>query len=117
LQVVRVTNTFMGNYMKRICVNYGSNPGFRPEYLDTAKRIGTVIGRTGLELVYGGPNVGLMNVSGYFNPFLTFLDHAVCEGFIRKEHRDILFVSEEPQDLLKGFDAFVVPAVEKWIEI
>jgi len=39
---------------------------------------------------------GLINVSGYFDPLLLFLDQAVCEGFVKKEHRDMLLVSEDP---------------------
>jgi len=61
--------------------------------------------------------VGLMNVSGYFDPFLSFLNRAVTEGFIKQEHRDMLFVSEDPEDLLKRFGSYAAPKVEKWIRV
>ena len=61
--------------------------------------------------------VGLMNVSGYFDPFLSFLNRAVTEGFIKQEHRDMLFVSEDPEDLLKRFGSYAAPKVEKWIGV
>jgi uncharacterized protein (TIGR00730 family) len=59
--------------------------------------------------------VGLLNVAGYFHSFLSFLDHAASEGFIKKEHRRMLAVAEDPEALLKQFRTFAPPKVEKWI--
>jgi uncharacterized protein (TIGR00730 family) len=44
--------------------------------------------------------VGLLNVAGYFDPLLAWLDHAVREGFIRPKHRGLLLVADEPGPLL-----------------
>lgn len=187
--------------MKRICVNCGSNRGFRSVYLKAAEELGAELAHSGLELVYGGAGVGLMgevanaairaggtvigiipesfarkashqgltelrivssmherkqmmsdlsdafialpggfgtleevmelltwaqlglnkkpcgliNVAGYFDPFLTFLDHIVAEGFMKQAHRDMLLVSDEPRALLERFKSYVHPNVEKWI--
>ncbi|MDO4768117.1 MAG: TIGR00730 family Rossman fold protein [Pseudomonadota bacterium] len=46
--------------MKRICVNCGSNPGFAPVYMEMAERLGAVLARRDMELVYGGAETGLM---------------------------------------------------------
>lgn len=46
--------------MKRICVFCGSSFGNRPEYRQAAAGLGALLARRGLELVYGGGNVGLM---------------------------------------------------------
>ncbi|MCG8421304.1 MAG: TIGR00730 family Rossman fold protein [Proteobacteria bacterium] len=46
--------------MTRICVFCGSSPGSRPDYLEAAKQVGHALVSRGLELVYGGANVGLM---------------------------------------------------------
>ena len=46
--------------MKRICVFCGSSFGHRPEYREAAIGLGTLLAQRGLELVYGGGNVGLM---------------------------------------------------------
>ena len=46
--------------MKRICVNCGSNPGKKPAYREAAQRLGRTLVSRGLELVYGGSEVGLM---------------------------------------------------------
>lgn len=174
--------------MKRVCVFCGSSAGSRPEYADSAERLGRAVAGQGLELVYGGASVGLMgvladtvlsrggtvrgvipealiareiahedltelrvvtsmherkrvmaeladgflalpggmgtleelteiltwaqlglhskpfgvlNVAGYFSPWLSFLDHAVDEGFISKEHRAMLAVDDDPDALLR----------------
>ena len=48
--------------MKRIAVFCGSNKGVRPEYAQAAEKLGAVLARRGLELVYGGGCVGLMGI-------------------------------------------------------
>lgn len=58
---------------------------------------------------------GLINVSGYFDPLLAFLDNAVSRGFIKQEHRAVLLVSTEPQDLLSQMAQYQAPVVEKWV--
>lgn len=44
---------------------------------------------------------GMLNVAGYFTPWLRFLDHAVDEGFIKREHRAMLAVDDDPDALLR----------------
>jgi uncharacterized protein (TIGR00730 family) len=46
--------------MKRVCVFAGSNPGIDPEYKKSAIQLGKELVKEGLELVYGGSNIGLM---------------------------------------------------------
>jgi uncharacterized protein (TIGR00730 family) len=48
--------------MKRICVFCGSNAGHDPRYRAEADRLGRLLAGRGIELVYGGGNVGLMGV-------------------------------------------------------
>ena len=48
--------------MRSICVYCGSNTGNRPAYTERAMALGDRIAREGLQLVYGGGNVGLMGV-------------------------------------------------------
>ena len=56
----------------------------------------------------------LLNVAGYFDHLLAFLDHAVREGFIRQAYRDMLLVSADPDELLKQFSAHTAPTIRKW---
>jgi uncharacterized protein (TIGR00730 family) len=60
---------------------------------------------------------GLINVAGYYDSFLSFLDHAVSEGFMKQEHRDMLLVSDDPAFLLESFKAYSAPQVEKWLNL
>jgi uncharacterized protein (TIGR00730 family) len=59
---------------------------------------------------------GLLNVSSYFDPLLAFLDHAVQERFVLREHRRLLRVGNRPDELLTALDDYVVPATPKWID-
>lgn len=45
-----------------ICVYCGSRFGNHPEYESAARELGSLVGRNGWQLVYGGGNVGLMGV-------------------------------------------------------
>jgi uncharacterized protein (TIGR00730 family) len=46
--------------IERVCVFCGSSPGTRPEYVQAARALGSVLAARGLALVYGGGRVGLM---------------------------------------------------------
>src|ERR1700732_2146118 len=46
--------------LRRICVFCGSSSGARPVYQQAAQTVGQLLCRRGIELVYGGGNVGLM---------------------------------------------------------
>ncbi len=59
---------------------------------------------------------GLLNVAGYFSPLLAFLDHAVEQRFIRREHRDMLVVDTDADRLLKRLDEHRSPVLPKWID-
>jgi uncharacterized protein (TIGR00730 family) len=65
--------------------------------------------------IHGKP-CGLLNVAGYFDPLLTFLDYATTEGFVRAAHRQMVIVDAEPEGLLQRFRAYRPPAVTKWLD-
>jgi uncharacterized protein (TIGR00730 family) len=60
---------------------------------------------------------GLLNVQGYFERLLSFLDHTMEQGFVRREYAALLAVSEHPTTLLDSLATQVPPAVEKWIDM
>ena len=70
---------------------------------------------TWAQLGHHAKPVGLLNVDGFFDALLTFLDHQCRERFIRREHRDMLFVESDPKLLLDRFETYRPPVVEKWI--
>ena len=47
---------------RRLCVFCGSSTGNRPAYRDAAEQLGVLLVERGIELVYGGGNIGLMGV-------------------------------------------------------
>jgi uncharacterized protein (TIGR00730 family) len=59
---------------------------------------------------------GLLNVSGYFDPLLAFLDSTVSERFVKSEHRALVITSTSPTELLERLAAYRSPQVEKWID-
>ncbi|MFP4472132.1 MAG: TIGR00730 family Rossman fold protein [Bacteroidales bacterium] len=59
---------------------------------------------------------GLLNVEGYFNHLMAFIDHAVEEKFVRTEHRSALIVEEDENRLLEKLEKFQPEKAEKWID-
>ena len=59
---------------------------------------------------------GILNVGGYYDFFLKFVDHSVTEGFIRAEHRKLLLESEEPEALLDRFAKYKPVILDKWLK-
>lgn len=47
---------------------------------------------------------GLLNVSGYYDPLIEFLDHAVAEDFVKAKHRALMIVEAEAGALLGHFE-------------
>lgn len=60
--------------------------------------------------------VGFLNVRGYFDRLMDFLDHAVDQRFLRAEHRQMLLVEKKPEQLLAAMEAYRPSVVEKWID-
>jgi uncharacterized protein (TIGR00730 family) len=59
---------------------------------------------------------GLLNVQGFFDDLLSFIDHGIRERFVRRENRSMVLVSRSAAELLDLFDEYVPPTVEKWID-
>lgn len=58
--------------------------------------------------------VGLMNVAGYYDRLLEFLDVAVFEKFIELNNRNMVLVEEHAEALLDRLEQHIPPAVEEW---
>ncbi len=50
---------------------------------------------------------GLLNVCGFYDPLIAFLDHAVSEDFIKPKHRALLVVESDPMRLLDRFGELI----------
>ncbi|KAJ1299173.1 hypothetical protein BS78_01G511800 [Paspalum vaginatum] len=51
--------------------------------------------------------IGLLNVDGYYNSMLTFIDHAVEEGFISPSARGIIISAPTAQQLMDQLEEYV----------
>ncbi len=189
--------------MNSICIFCGSSVGNNPIYAETAARVGALLAREGITMVYGGGGIGLMgeaadaalaaggevigviphglnlkerahagvsqmhvvdtmherkakmqqladafialpggmgtleefaeiftwaqlgihrkpcgllNIEGYFDPLIAYFDHAVAEGFLWKEHREIVLVGESADELMAAFRAYEPPPSKQWLE-
>lgn len=58
---------------------------------------------------------GLLNVAGFFDPLLTFLDSQVQARFVKQEHRDLLLVADDMDDLVAAMERQKRPMLRKWI--
>jgi len=57
---------------------------------------------------------GVLNVRGYFDKLLAYVDHMHGEGFLRAENREMLLCDDEAESLLGQFERYAPPGVEKW---
>ena len=58
----------------------------------------------------------LLNVNGYFDPLLDFMDHALAERFVRPEHRSLILTDTDPALLLERMALYHSPIVDKWMD-
>ncbi len=67
------------------------------------------LGQLGIE----GKPVGILNTNGYFDHTLRQLDIMVKEGFLKQLNRDMLFVNDSVEELIKMMDNYKAPRVSK----
>ena len=61
--------------------------------------------------------VGILNIDGFYNKLLEFLDHAVAEQFIHPQHKEMIIVEGDLEKMLDKLEHFRAPGVEKWIDL
>lgn len=59
---------------------------------------------------------GLLNVAGYYDHLVAFLDHAVEDGFLRPDHRALLVVAGHPEALIAGLAQSLPPGGGKQLD-
>ena len=69
---------------------------------------------TWLQLRIHTKPIGVLNVAGYYDKLLDFLDHMVADKFLRREQRDMLLVDVTPTGLLRKMRDFEPAEIEKW---
>jgi uncharacterized protein (TIGR00730 family) len=59
----------------------------------------------------------LLNVKGYYDALIAFLDHALVEQFVSPKHRGLLLVEDSPSGVVDRLLGYRAPVVERWIGI
>lgn len=69
------------------------------------------------QLNFHNKPLGLLNVNGYYNNLIKFLDHSVNENFIKPEHRLMILVENYPEVMLTQLQNYIPPKFDKadWI--
>lgn len=59
---------------------------------------------------------GLLDVAGYYEHLIRFLDHVAAERFLHPDHRSMVLVETDPGTLLDRMRSYTPPVVVKWID-
>ena len=60
---------------------------------------------------------GLLNIAGYFDGLLSFLEHSIDQRFVRRENGALVLVATSVDGLLEQLDRYRAPLpAEKWID-
>ena len=78
-----------------------------PGGLGTLEELAEVLSWGQLEL-HAKP-IGLLNVRGYFDRLVDFIEHAIAEGFVPARHRNLLVVEKDLAALLTRFETWQAP--------
>jgi uncharacterized protein (TIGR00730 family) len=60
--------------------------------------------------------VGLINVAGYWDQLLAFIDHMSAERFLHTQQRDALLVADSPAELLDRMASYRPVVLDKWLD-
>jgi uncharacterized protein (TIGR00730 family) len=61
--------------------------------------------------------IGVLNVGGYYDALLVFLDRGVHEGLLRADNRALLVDRDEPAALLQALRSYVPKPRPQWLEL
>ncbi|MBX7173302.1 MAG: TIGR00730 family Rossman fold protein [Pyrinomonadaceae bacterium] len=59
---------------------------------------------------------GLLNVANYYDGLLSLCENAVNEGFLRKQHSELILVDSDSTKLLEKMQNYKPQTIEKWID-
>lgn len=58
---------------------------------------------------------GLLNIEGYYDDLIGFLDNSFEQQFVNELFRPLLMTATEPTSLLDQFSVYQAPKVRKWV--
>lgn len=60
--------------------------------------------------------IGILNINGYYTKLLELFDHMVSEKLLKKENREMVLVSDNPEVLLDSMKKYKAPITDKWLD-
>jgi uncharacterized protein (TIGR00730 family) len=60
--------------------------------------------------------IGVLNVDGFYDSLIAFLNHTVQSRFLKAEHMAMLFNEAEPEKLVQRFRQYQPVLVDKWLK-
>lgn len=60
--------------------------------------------------------MALLNIAGYYDSLLAFVDKMIESGFLKDEYRKMLLVETEVNKLINSIEGYVAPSNERWFE-
>ncbi len=85
-----------------------------PGGFGTLEEMGEIL--TWIQLKLIRKPIGLLNINGFYDQFLDMLDNMVAAGFLKKNNRDILLSSKDPENIINTIKNAPVFEDTKWIE-
>ena len=70
---------------------------------------------TWAQLGFHSKPCGLLNVDGYYDALIGFLDHVLAEQFVKQHHHGMLIVEKDPEALLDRYARYQPPAMKHWL--
>lgn len=60
--------------------------------------------------------IGLLNINGFYEPMLQFVDEMITRGFVKEEYRNLLIVDNNIESLLRKMEEYVPLENDKWFK-
>jgi len=60
--------------------------------------------------------IGILNINGYYTKLLELFDHMVSEKLLKKENREMVLVSDNPEEFLDLMRKYKAPITDKWLD-
>lgn len=72
---------------------------------------------TWAQLNYHRKPVGVLNLDGFYDPLLAWVDRASSEGFVRPLHRGLIASAPTPAGLLTALEGQIIPELSEWLSV
>jgi uncharacterized protein (TIGR00730 family) len=59
--------------------------------------------------------IGILNIGGYYDSLIVFVQTMVDSGFLKKENQDMILISNNIDELLDKMENYSAPEIGKWI--